>query len=146
MRLEPGHLTERKLSTRRPLIDPVGHRCGGELCPTAVFLARAAASVASPRASARGRQSLTDAAQPLDPTWHVTSLPAKFVFLSYRNSATGLHLKGPDDFYFVVCWIFVWLAARVLSMRAVFEPLARRLQITDPKETVRFAEQGWSLA
>jgi len=43
-----------------------------------------------------------------------------------------------------VCWIFVWLAARVFSMRSVFVPLARRLRITDPKEAMRFAEQGWS--
>ena len=90
-----------------------------------------------------GPSDLRSPPQSLEPTWHVSGV-GKFVYLSYRDPKTGLCLKGPDDFYLVVCWIFVWLAARVFSMRSVFVPLARRLRITDPKEAMRFAEQGWS--
>ena len=83
--------------------------------------------------------------QTLDPTLHL-NIPGRFIFLSYIDPKTGLCLKGPDDVYIVVFWVFVWLGARDLLMRFALDPLARALRIRDAKDRLRFGEQGWSVA
>jgi acyl-CoA-dependent ceramide synthase len=72
--------------------------------------------------------------------------PAKFVYLSYLDPTTGLYLKGPDDVFVVVFWIFMWIFLRAILMRYFWSPLARCCGIKRESQVVRFAEQGWSLA
>ncbi|GAA5978743.1 hypothetical protein JCM10908_004465 [Rhodotorula pacifica] len=80
-----------------------------------------------------------------DPSFHFRSIPARFLFLSFRQPGTELYYKGRDDAFLIAWWVIAFCFLREATMRWVFRPLARWSGIRSSRAVVRFAEQGWSL-
>ncbi|KWU41730.1 longevity assurance proteins LAG1/LAC1, partial [Rhodotorula sp. JG-1b] len=79
------------------------------------------------------------------PSFHFKSIPARFLFLSFRQPGTGLYYKGRDDAFLIAWWVIAFCFLREATMRWVFRPLARWSGIRSSRAVVRFAEQGWLL-
>lgn len=50
-----------------------------------------------------------------------------------------------SDAYLITFWVVLFWFLREASMRWLWEPLARKLNLKEGKTKVRFAEQGWNL-
>ncbi|KAB8527769.1 hypothetical protein FH972_025422 [Carpinus fangiana] len=73
------------------------------------------------------------------------SLTTAFFQLSYYDPETQRYTQGPDDFFFVASWIFVFTGLRAGVLTYVLLPFAQSQGITSLKKKVRFAEQAWLL-
>lgn len=69
----------------------------------------------------------------------------KFVELSYYNPESGRYTSGWDDVWIVTFWFVLLTGLRAAVMDFVLKPMARWGGISNPKDVVRFAEQGWLL-
>lgn len=99
----------------------------------------------------------------LHPSYHIRDVLHKCLHLSYKeptfasmplaaalkgsssSSQGATYLKGIDDLYFVAYWILVFMLARECVMRYVFAPLGRVTGVSNGKDLIRFAEQGWNV-
>lgn len=146
--IDEGHLSVKRLSRRKQTIRQkcirwfAAHQIETSAVPIACILG-ANSFTGPPRFSLKSLHPLHIPS--LDPTWHLESIPSRFLFLSYVDPKTGLCLKGPDDFYLVVFWVFAWTFLREASMRWFWSPLARVLGVKTEGNINRFAEQGWGL-
>lgn len=58
---------------------------------------------------------------------------------------SGLFFEMTSDAYLIAFWVVLFWFLREASMRWLWEPLARKLNLKEGKTKVRFAEQGWNL-
>src|SRR4051812_21102209 len=66
------------------------------------------------------------------------------LFISYKDSSTGLYGKGPADVYFVLTWATLLTFVRMILKKTIFIPLASAW-LVKPEKWMRFAEQCWNL-
>ncbi|RUS19719.1 TLC domain-containing protein [Endogone sp. FLAS-F59071] len=69
----------------------------------------------------------------------------RFLFISYRQPATGLYGKGLADVMFLFFWINLFTMLRAAFMQYVLTPLGKWGQIKSQRKLTRFAEQTWTV-
>ncbi|KAF2118618.1 TLC domain-containing protein [Lophiotrema nucula] len=65
--------------------------------------------------------------------------------LSYYDDISGEYGRGPNDFYFVLFWLIVFIGLRIAVMDYVLRPLARGLGARRSRDAQRFSERSYNM-
>lgn len=70
---------------------------------------------------------------------------SKFLWLSHRQSSTGLYSIGNGDVCFVLFKVLTLSWLRESCMEYLLAPFAAAMGVAKKRKRIRFSEQGWVL-